>query len=376
MPKRRTEDVVHVVMTDHLIARRPPPGDLLADLPEKHPAEAEEYRGEVVPYYPDAPDPMYRALAQILMKNNLQKGMADLSRQITLRPPREADWYLALGDGWQALGKPAQAAAAYEHALRLRPDSVRGLISLANASKAAGRPQRGEELLAHAIEVAPTDARAWFQAGTLEAEQGRGEDAITKMRKAIALDPDLQGENTGLASVLMRAGQSAPAAAALTEALRIDPYDAIAWDLTGRSLAGQGRLPEALFAFERSVRYRPGFAPHLYDYALALASASRFDDAQQTVEAALKADPKLAEAHELMGGLLARRQRLPEATREYREAVRLRPDFARAQLDLAAALAAQGDIPGAAEHLRQVAAGPDPQAARLAAQALERLGQH
>src|SRR5690242_13695831 len=32
MPKRRTEDVVHVVMTDHYIQRRKPSGDLLAEI--------------------------------------------------------------------------------------------------------------------------------------------------------------------------------------------------------------------------------------------------------------------------------------------------------------------------------------------------------
>jgi len=34
MPSRRTQDVVHVVMTDHRIQRRPPPGDLTAPLAE------------------------------------------------------------------------------------------------------------------------------------------------------------------------------------------------------------------------------------------------------------------------------------------------------------------------------------------------------
>ena len=52
MPKRRTEDVVHAVMTDHLIQRRPPARDLLAEMPERHPTEAEEYHGEVVPTIP------------------------------------------------------------------------------------------------------------------------------------------------------------------------------------------------------------------------------------------------------------------------------------------------------------------------------------
>jgi predicted CXXCH cytochrome family protein len=52
MPRRRTDDAVHVVMTDHLIARRPPAGDLLAEKPERAETAESSYQGEVVPYYP------------------------------------------------------------------------------------------------------------------------------------------------------------------------------------------------------------------------------------------------------------------------------------------------------------------------------------
>ena len=52
MPQRRTEDVVHAVVTDHFIQRLPPNRDLLAELPERHLSDADEYHGEVVPYYP------------------------------------------------------------------------------------------------------------------------------------------------------------------------------------------------------------------------------------------------------------------------------------------------------------------------------------
>ncbi len=64
MPERRTEDVVHAVVTDHFIQRRLPTRDLLAELPERHLTDAEDYHGKVVPYYPQ-PFPQtgeYRAL--------------------------------------------------------------------------------------------------------------------------------------------------------------------------------------------------------------------------------------------------------------------------------------------------------------------------
>jgi tetratricopeptide (TPR) repeat protein len=82
----------------------------------------------------------------------------------------------------------------------------------------------------------------------------------------------------------------------------------------------------------------------------------------------------MAEAHELLGGLLAGKRRLPEAEREYTETLRLRPDFARAHLDLARVLAAEGNLDGAIVHLKEAAAGSDPQIAQLASQALRRLG--
>jgi tetratricopeptide (TPR) repeat protein len=82
----------------------------------------------------------------------------------------------------------------------------------------------------------------------------------------------------------------------------------------------------------------------------------------------------MAEAHVLLGGLLAGKRQLSEAEHEYTEALRLNPAFARAHLDLAQVLAARGDMPGAIDHLRKAAAGNDPQVAQFASQALQRLG--
>ena len=46
MPKRRTDDVVHVVMTDHFIQRRKPARDLLAPLAERIETDDNSYRGD------------------------------------------------------------------------------------------------------------------------------------------------------------------------------------------------------------------------------------------------------------------------------------------------------------------------------------------
>jgi tetratricopeptide (TPR) repeat protein len=185
----------------------------------------------------------------------------------------------------------------------------------------------------------------------------------------------LPGEYTTLAGILAAAGQTDDAEAAVREALRVDPYDAAAWDLAGRALAGKGEFPEALYNFEKAIRHRPDFAPYLYDYALTLVNASQLDRAQEFAEAAVRGDPNMGEAHALLGSLFARKRQLPEAATEYQQALRLRPDLARVRLDLASVLAAREDMPGAVQQLREAAKSNDSEVARLAAEALQRLGE-
>ena len=249
------------------------------------------------------------------------------------------------------------------------------LLALAGALKSfwARFPAPAGNDETRGIQIAPGNASAWFQSGAADFALGRTAAAIGKMEKAASLDPDLSGARTGLADLLSRTGKNDRAEDELRKALRMDPYDATAYDSIGRVLAGKGQAGESLLDFGKSTRQRPGYAPQLYDYALELSNVNRFDNAQAAVEAALRADPEMAEAHELLGSLFAGKQQLAEAGHEYAEAVRLKPDFARAHLDLARVLAAQGDMPGAVKQLQAAAGGSDPQVARAAAQALQQL---
>ncbi len=101
MPKRRAEDAVHTVMTDHYIQRRRPAGDLLAPRKESDNFEQGAYRGEVVSYYPVAPAPtptneLYLAVAQVQQGSNLTAGIARLEQAIGRHKPARAEFYYEL----------------------------------------------------------------------------------------------------------------------------------------------------------------------------------------------------------------------------------------------------------------------------------------
>ncbi len=355
MPKRRVDDAPHVIMTDHLIQRHAP-ANALAEFAERPP---EEYRGEVVPYYP-SPLPntprnaLYRAVAQVGLGNNVRSGLPELARLINEIHPQEAEFYMVLGDGWKMEGKPQEAAEAYKKALQIKPDLTRAMRALASVDEA-----HAEQILARAVQIAPDDPESWFRYGVLTSSAER-------IQKAITLDPWLPDQSRRLAEINH-------SELALKDALRTDPFDDAAWDLGGRIMAEKGKFENAFFHFERAIKLRP-LAQYRYDYALALVRADRFDKAQNEARMAALADPSLFEAHELLGGLHARKKELAEAAQEYRAALALKPDLPSAEFKLGTVLAAEGDKEAAAAHFRAAAKGNDAAIARQAEQALRDLG--
>ena len=380
MPKRRTADAVHVVMTDHLIQRRPPQGDLLAERAESHPSADAEYRGEVVPYYPSplpasGENKLYSAVAQVLHGSNLLLGIPQLESELATQRPREAEFYVALGNAWQQMHRPDKAAGAFREAVRLRPKSAREQRYLGIALKESGQTVAAAAAFQNATRLESGDAASWYQLALIDSEQGRTVEAAAKAAKAISLDPDLLDARNSLGVNLSALGDVAGAEAAFRAALVVNPYFATAHGNLARLLAGKGELAQAQQHFSRAILHRPDFAPDRYEYALALVQSNRFEEAQTQVEAAIRLDPAMVEARTLLAGLFAKVGRLSAARHEYEQALQLRPGFGRAHLDLARVLAAQGDMPGAMEHLRLAAQGSDVSSARQAAEALEHLRQ-
>ena len=78
MPKRRTQDVVHAVMTDHLIRRTPLAGDPLAPLAEA--SGPEPHRSQAVPYNPPVP-----AAPDAALYNAVAQGLPRLAAEVAAR---------------------------------------------------------------------------------------------------------------------------------------------------------------------------------------------------------------------------------------------------------------------------------------------------
>jgi len=231
MPKRRTQDVVHVVMTDHLIQRRPGGPALLAPLAEGEPALTgvrlldahgpsgalgEVYRAATVVRAvrsPEAVDYLEKTLA-VARPPEVEPWLDLAQGQLGLRRFAEAERTLGetlknhpghpLALEWLALaragqGKVDEAILLLQSILRSpQAERAEAEFNLGRLLAARGRLAEAEVHLQRALETRPTLVAAWFHLGEVRAGLGRPREAAACYRRALELDPRLTGASVSL----------------------------------------------------------------------------------------------------------------------------------------------------------------------------------
>lgn len=368
MPKRRTDDAVHVVMTDHRIRRFKAAADLPGDLPERSPAA---YRGPVVLYArpsstwttgqrPNAAgDELYLAIAQVSQDSNLSAGIPRLAAAIKRLQPKAAEYYTALADAWRDSGQCGKAIPIYEEALRHRPGDAPILQKTALCFTSTGQYEKAEQALRDALSTAPDDSRLWAQFGLSLLGQDNRREAVAALEKATAIDPDLSEAWNNLGEIRFQLGDAPGAESALRSALRAKPNSAAAHSNLGNLFSAENRFEESKYQFESALHYQPGDASIHLSYGRALARARRYADATTQFEKGLHEDPNNAELHHSLGLVFDSQGDPTRAIQEYREAVRLRPSYPLANLSLGFALMRSGKMTEAIPYLNVAAGSPE-----------------
>jgi predicted CXXCH cytochrome family protein len=338
MPRRRTEDAVHVVMTDHYIQRRRPAADLLA--PRREP-ESYEYRGDVALYYPPqlAPTPeneLYLGLAQVQQGANLAGGIPRLERAIEQYRPTRPEIYYELARAYSKTSNFTAVVRWCEEALARDGNFVPALKELGGAAVKLGRLDDAARALEKAVALGANDGYALADLGNVYLQQGRVDQAEEALRRALTIDADLPQANNTLGLAALKRSDQAQAEKYFRAALRVQPDLAEAQNNLATLLAGRRAYGEAAYHFEKAIRSDPANVDARHSYGMVLALMQSFTRAVTELETAVRLAPDRAPARLDLADVLARLGRVDEARREYTAAIRLDPANEEAQAGLAA----------------------------------------
>jgi tetratricopeptide (TPR) repeat protein len=240
-------------------------------------------------------------------------------------------------------GRLAEAVAAYEEALVLRPDSLAAHFNRANALQAMDRHAEAVAGYERLLAAAPDDALALNNRAVSLAALGRAADALASCDAALALRPDYPEALNNRGNALAALGRLGEALACIDRALALRPREAAAWSSRGRVLQQAGRHEDALQSFTAAVRWRPGDAGTLCDQGVALQALGRYAEALDCFGAAAAADRASIAAHTNRGNALVALARHQEALDSYAAALALGPDDPEVLWNMGLARLATGD---------------------------------
>ena len=180
------------------------------------------------------------------------------------------DKHTLLEEGLQleSRGSPAQAAQAFEEALRLDSAYVQARINLVGTYGRLGRFEEAQVHYERALELAPDSEELHVNWGTLQADRDRLSSAARSFRRALEINPHSADTHADLGLVLDRVGERAQAVRHFLFALEKNPGHRTANFHLARLRIAEDRAEEAVRHLLRTVEPVDERTP-TYLYALA-----------------------------------------------------------------------------------------------------------
>ncbi|MBI3837377.1 MAG: tetratricopeptide repeat protein [Planctomycetia bacterium] len=257
------------------------------------------------------------------------EAIANLQQAVRLKPDH-ADAHHHLGTVLARQGELDAAIASFQQAWRLKPGSTEVFEDLRNA-QAARENRRGNAL----------------------AEAGNLDEAETCYRRALELRPNYVAAQGNLGNVLKNEGRLNEAAACYRRVLELKQESTEAHYNLGLISEEQKKVDEAVDWFRRTLKLKPDFAEAHNRLGALLADQGKFEEAVACFRRVLELTPDLAEAHNFLGAALSEQGKHEEAVACFGRALELKPDFGEAHNLLGVALLKQGKFEEAEACLRR-----------------------
>ena len=245
--------------------------------------------------------------------------------------PDSAVAHNGLGESYRRLGRVEEALACLHRAVSLDAQMVEAHFNLGGVLRRLQRNGEAVEAFRRAATLNPDFAEAHLQLSAALRDAGELDGALASAQRALALNSATPAYHLNVGNLLREKGFLDEAAAAYRAALERDGRLAEAHNNLGNILRHQGRTGEALACYERALTVRPDFPEALLNAAQLLRESQRLADAATACRLLLQMRPDMAEAHLELGHALKGMGDLRGALACYERALALDPDYAEAR---------------------------------------------
>ena len=160
----------------------------------------------------------------------------------------------------------------------------------------AGRLAEAELLFRQVLDADAECFDALHGLGIVDDLNGRHEEAISRLRKAVALNPSHAQARSCLGRALLNLGQVKEARECLEQALALDPEVAEAHSNLARIFVTEGKTAEALVAFQDALLFNPNLPEAHFGLGALLQAQGMIEDALDCFQTALSLCPEFVEA--------------------------------------------------------------------------------
>jgi protein O-GlcNAc transferase len=334
-------------------------------------------------------DADYHAGVAALSHNDLNTALADFAKVVQLAPQAEQG-HSALGAVLVRLGRTSEGIRELERALVIKPTDDSAQMNLALAYEqsgqaaralpwfakleAAARPEKrtlpayvlasyaralaatrqypaAVTRMKEAIAGDPQNAELHDELGSLYAQHQDWPDATSAFRAALQLNPGSALTHLHL-GIALQAAKQLGGLDEMAKANQLAPQDVMIALQLGQALAAAGQDQQAIPLFQHVLELDPGSIAADYQLGLTLQRTNDLQGAIPLLQKAATADPGNAEVLTNLGMALCQEQQAKDAVPILQRAVALTPGNATAHQDLAAAYIQLSQFDDAVAQLR------------------------
>ncbi len=173
-----------------------------------------------------------------------------------------------------------------------------------------------------AVEAKADPAVTAYNEGAALANSGDDAGAIKKFDEAVSIKPDLTAAWIALARIQLRAKSYAKAIEAANKGLEADSEDTDMWTVLFESYRATGDKAKAAEA----KKHMPENAAGMFNDAVPLLNASKYDEAEPILRKVIAADPNFADAYYYLGMCMAQKNNIAEAKKFFQKYLDLSPN--------------------------------------------------